>query len=44
MWSDGYVTPKDWRCLDGTLYVGATLQETTDVRSAVMAKMPISSL
>lgn len=30
--------------LDGTLYVGATLQETTDVRSAVMAKMPISSL
>lgn len=21
MWSDGYVTPKDWRCLDGTLYI-----------------------
>ena len=21
MWSDGYVTPRDWRCLDGTLYV-----------------------
>lgn len=21
MWSDGYVTPKKWRCLDGTLYV-----------------------
>ena len=20
MYSDGYVTPKDWRCLDGTLY------------------------
>ena len=21
MWSDGYVTPKQWRCLDGTLYI-----------------------
>lgn len=21
MWSDGYVTPNAWRCLDGTLYV-----------------------
>ncbi|MBR1757452.1 MAG: family 43 glycosylhydrolase [Lachnospiraceae bacterium] len=21
MWSDGYVTPKAWRCLDGTLYI-----------------------
>lgn len=21
MWSDGYVTPKKWRCLDGTLYI-----------------------
>ena len=21
LWSDGYVTPHDWRCLDGTLYV-----------------------
>lgn len=21
LWSDGYVTPKNWRCLDGTLYV-----------------------
>lgn len=21
MWSDGYVTPKEWRCLDGTLYI-----------------------
>lgn len=21
LWSDGYVTPKEWRCLDGTLYV-----------------------
>lgn len=20
-WSDGYVTPEDWRCLDGTLYL-----------------------
>ena len=22
-WSDGYVTPKDWRCLDGTLHIAA---------------------
>lgn len=29
---------------DGYLYVAATLQEPTDVRSAVMAKMPIASL
>ena len=21
LWSDGYVTPKQWRCLDGTFYV-----------------------
>lgn len=21
LWSDGYVTPKEWRCLDGTLYL-----------------------
>lgn len=21
MWSDGYVTPKNWRCLDGTFYI-----------------------
>ena len=21
LWSDGYVTPKEWRCLDGTLYI-----------------------
>lgn len=21
MWSDGYITPKEWRCLDGTLHV-----------------------
>lgn len=21
LWSDGYVTPKNWRCLDGTLYI-----------------------
>ena len=21
LWSDGYITPKEWRCLDGTLYI-----------------------
>lgn len=21
LWSDGYITPKTWRCLDGTLYI-----------------------
>lgn len=21
LWSDGYVTPKEWRCLDGTLHI-----------------------
>lgn len=29
---------------DGELYIAATLQETTDIRSAVMARMPIASL
>ncbi len=24
LWSDRYVTPKQWRCLDGTLYVSKT--------------------
>ena len=49
MWSDGYVTPKNWRCLDGTFYVDKTgtpymifCHEWREIRDGTICAMQLS--
>lgn len=49
IWSDGYVTPKNWRCLDGTLYISPNnkpymvfCHEWREIHDGTMCAIPLS--